>query len=98
MERVIEINSTLIDLGNIKSVENECYPMSQSGGHVIITLLKGREFVYNPKTKESVLIEPKIKLFADSYAKSDDWIIEIKEKWNTYLNELEKLKIKINAT
>lgn len=91
MERIIDINNTLIDLGNIKSVINDSDAMSYSDGYLIINLLRGREYVYNPDTKETVLIEPQIKIFG-SFDKIAVWFDEVKEKWNKYMIEMEKLK------
>ena len=92
MERVIEIRGTLIDLGNIKSVENDSDAATYSDGYLIINLLTGREYVFNPGTKETVLIEPQIKIFG-SFDKVAVWFDEIKEKWNEYLIESDKMKM-----
>ena len=46
MQRIITINNTKIDLGNIKCIQNDC-PVSGNGGHLIIKLLRGKKYVYN---------------------------------------------------
>ncbi len=87
MKRTIEINNIIIDLGNIKSIENDCIPMVDKGGYIIITLLKGKEYVFNETIGDYELIEPKIKIFAPDYGKAATWIDEIDNEWNKYLLE-----------
>jgi len=58
MKRTFEINNTIIDLGNIKSIEKDCEPMIDKGGYVIITLLNGKEYVFNENIQGYELIEP----------------------------------------
>jgi hypothetical protein len=90
MKRTFEINNTVIDLGNIKSIENDCIPMVDKGGYVIITLLKGKEYVFDEDLGDYKLIEPKIKIFAPNYGKASNWIGEIEKEWNKYLIENER--------
>jgi len=94
MKRTFEINNTIIDLGNIKSIENDCEPMIDKGGYVIITLLNGKEYVFNENIQGYELIEPQIKIYAPNYGKASYWIDEIEKEWNKYLieNEIEKEK------
>jgi hypothetical protein len=87
MKRTFEINNTVIDLGNIKSIENDCIPMIDKGGYIIITLLKGKEYVFNENIGDFELIEPKIKIFAPDYGKAATWIESIEKEWNKYLIE-----------
>jgi hypothetical protein len=90
MKRTFEINNTLIDLGNIKSIENNCQPMIDKGGYVIITLLKGKEYIFNDNIQDYELIEPKIKMFAPDFKKATYWTDEIEKEWNNYLIENER--------
>ena len=89
MKRTFEINNKVIDLGNIKSIENDCIQMTDRGGYIIITLLKGKEYVFNQIIGDFELIEPKIKIFAPDYGKASTWTDEIKNEWNKYLLEKE---------
>ena len=89
MKRTFEINNILIDLGYIKSIENDFQPMIDKGGYIIITLLKGNEYIFNENIKDYELIEPQIKIFAPNYGKAAYWIDEIEKEWNKYLIENE---------
>jgi hypothetical protein len=90
MKRTFEINNTVIDLGNIKSIENDCTPMVGKGGYIIIKLLKGKEYVFNNDLGEYELIEPVIRMFASDYGKAAYWIEETEKEWNRYLTEKER--------
>ena len=86
MKRTLEINNTIIDLGNIKSIKHDCQPINDNGGYVTIALLKGKEYVLNEKNLDYELVEPKIKLYAHDYGTAASWVEEVENKWNKYLN------------
>jgi hypothetical protein len=90
MKRTFEINNIVIDLGNIKSIENDCTPMGNKGGYVVITLLKGKEYVFNKDLGDYELVEPVIRMYASDYGKASYWIEEIEKEWNRYLIENEQ--------
>ena len=89
MQRIISINNTKIDLGNIKCIQNEC-PVSGGGGYLIVKLLRGKEYVYNEQIEGYELLESKIELYASSYSKASLWEGEIEQEWTKYLNKTEK--------
>ncbi len=90
MNNIAQLKNISIDLGNIKSIELDADPLSFSDGHLIITLLKGKEYVYNEKIDDYVLIEPVIKIYGSDYgelARMEDRLIE---QWNQYLEKRKK--------
>jgi len=89
MDRIISVNNYKIDLGNIKCIQNHC-SLSGDGGYLIITLLRGKEYVYNEEINGYQLVESKIELYASNYSKASAWEEEIEQKWNSYLNQIEK--------
>ena len=64
--------------------------MIDKGGYVIISLLKGKEYVFNEDLGDYELIEPKIKIYATDYGKASYWIEEIENEWNKYLIKNER--------
>jgi len=64
--------------------------MIDKGGYVIITLLKGKEYVFNENLSNYELIEPKIKIYVADYGKASYWIEKIENEWNRYLIDSER--------
>jgi hypothetical protein len=90
MKRVISISDLTIDLGNIKNIRIEPYSGGYGGCYVIIELLRGREYVFNPETEETKLIEPIIKQGFGSTDSAYSFVEEIEGAWNNYLATLEE--------
>lgn len=96
MGRIFNYLGVVIDLGNIKHIEekyaNTCngYPCDW---YVQIELLNGNEYVLNPNTGETELIKPVIKIKC-SDGSVETVIKEIAEQWEKYLEskEIDKTK------
>lgn len=98
MGRIFNYLGTVIDLGNIKHIE-EKYADTSNGypcdWYVQIELLNGSEYVLNPNTGETELIKPTIKIKGSGSAGEMKFIIkEISEQWEKYLEskEIDKAK------
>ena len=90
MKRIIQVSNVSIDAGNIKKVEINADPLSYSDGYLVITLLKGKEYVFNEDLKTYELIEPKIEIYGEDYGKIASMHDYLTEQWNDYLIEAEK--------
>jgi len=89
MNRIIHLKNVSLDLGNIKSVELDADALSYSSGYLIISLLYGKEYVYNEKTNDYELIEPVIKIYSPEYGELARMEDRLLESWNKYLKEKE---------
>ena len=90
MKRVITIDDLTIDLGNIKNIRLDTYSSSSGGSYVLIELLKGKEYVFNPETEETNLMEPIIKTYFGSINAGSSFIKDLEKDWNNYLISTEK--------
>jgi len=93
MGRIFNYLGVVIDLGNIKHIEakyastNNGYPCDW---YVQIELLKGNEYVLNPKTGETELIKPAIKIKCSYDGGDVETVIkDISEQWGKYLESKE---------
>ena len=95
MRRIYNYLGTVIDLGNIKHIEekyaNTCngYPCDW---YVQIELLNGNEYVFNPDTETTELIKPVIKIEC-SDGGVQTVIKDISEQWGKYLESKENDKM-----
>jgi len=85
MNRIYTFSNLTIDLGNIKNIRTVLFSGNTGGHYVIIELLKGREYVFNPETEEIELFEPQIKEGFGKIEWADFFIKSITEEWNKYL-------------
>jgi len=69
-----------IDLGNIKSIHTSDY-----GNCVNIYFLKGFEYVVNPISGESELLEPHIQFSFNKNQQRLNFAEKISEEWRKYL-------------
>lgn len=85
MGRIFIYGDEVYDLGNIKYIDTIPFSNSSDGCHVQIHLLKGNEYVVNPETETTELIQPIIKkgFGKNSYATS--FIETITKEWEKYL-------------
>ena len=90
MNRIIYINGVSIDAGNIKKVEINADHLSYSDGYLVITLLKGHEYVFNEDHGTYDLIEPTIEIYGEDYGKISSMHDSLTEQWEAYLIEAEK--------
>lgn len=91
MDRIFNVGDLSIDLGNIKNIKTEPFSGGYGGCYVIIELLRGKEYVYNPDTLGYDLIEPKIKEGFGKNSSANFFIDEITQAWQAYLNELDEM-------
>ena len=96
MGRIFNYFGVVIDLGNIKHIE-EKYADTCNGypcdWYVQIELLNGNEYVLNPNTGETELIKPLIKIKC-SDGSVETVVKEIAEQWEKYLDSREFGKTK----
>jgi len=80
------------DLGNIKYIDTRrsSYPGFPDDWYVRIHLLRGNEYVFNPETGETKLVNPVIETGRMSGRESDSVIKDITEKWEAYLESKER--------
>lgn len=91
MNRIFSISNLTIDLGNIKNIRTVPFSGNTGGYYVVIELLKGREYVFNPDNEETELFEPQIKEGFGEIERVDFFIRSITEEWEKYL-EYKRLK------
>lgn len=89
MNRILSLSDLTIDLGNIKNIRTIPFSGNTGGLYVIIELLKGREYVFNPEIEEAELFEPQIKEGFGTIERADYFIKSITEEWNKYLKSKE---------
>jgi hypothetical protein len=85
MNRILLLSELAIDLGNIKNIRTVPYSGSDGGCYVVIELLKGHEYIFNPDTQETELIKPQIKEGFGKDKWADSFINTITEEWGKYL-------------
>ncbi len=85
MNRILSLSELTIDLGNSKNIRTVPFSGSDGGCYVIIELLKGHEYVYNPDSQEMELIKPQIKEGFGENKWADSFINTIMEEWEKYL-------------
>lgn len=90
MNRILELSDLNIDLGNIKNIRTVPFAGNTGGYYVIIELLKGREYVFNPETEETELFEPQIKEGFGSIESADYFTRSLTKEWNKYLKYKEE--------
>lgn len=89
MGRIFIYGDEAYDLGNIKHIDTKPYSGSDDGCYVQIHLLKGREYVFNPETEMTELIEPIIKKGFGKNKHANSFIESITEEWEKYLENKE---------
>ena len=85
MNRIYTFSDLSIDLGNIKNIRTIPFIGNTGGYYVVIELIKGKEYVYNPETGETELFEPQIKEGFGKIESAEFCVKSIKEEWNNYL-------------
>jgi len=85
MERIYNWRGNVIDLGNIKYI----HKWSEGNGYwsVTVELLRGNEYVRNEENGKTELIIPTISVLT---TKPDDFIKDISEAWEEYLEDKDK--------
>ena len=86
MNRIFNIGDLSIDLGNIKNIRTISFSGGGGGCHVIIELLRGKEYVYNPDTLGYDVFEPQIKEGFGRIESAHFFIDEIIKEWQKYLD------------
>lgn len=86
MGRIYIYGDAAYDLGNIKHIDTKPYSGYDDGCYVQIHLLKGREYVFNPETEITELIEPIIKKGFGKIELAQTFIESITEEWDKYLS------------
>lgn len=92
MERVFEYGDFVIDLGNIKCIKTrseESYSGYPRNWYIIIELLRGNEFVFNPETELTELVKPVIEI-KFSAGNVSPIISDISRAWGRYLESKEE--------
>lgn len=92
MNRILSLSELTIDLGNIKNIRTVPYSGGNGGCYVVIELLKGNEYIYNPDTQETELIKPQIKEGFGEDRWADSFIKTITEEWKKYLEYKDERK------
>ena len=97
MKHIFNKFDIAFDLGNVKSVELKSksnfngYPCDW---YIQIELLNGKEFIYNPDTGGTELVNPIININSNSGESADFMYKEIIKEWEKYLKSKEEEKIK----
>ncbi len=86
MRRIFIYGDEAFDLGNIKHIDKKPFSGRDDGCYVQIHLLKGREYVFNPETEITELIEPIIKKGFGKNEHARIFIENISEEWDKYLS------------
>lgn len=86
MGRIFIHGDRIYDLGNIKHID---FSDSYSGFYVNIYLLRGHEYIFNPETEKTELIEPKIAKRYGEEIDAKSFIKTISEEWGKYLENNE---------
>lgn len=89
MGRIYIYGDKAYDLGNIKHIDTKPYSGCDDGCYVQIHLLKGREYVFNPETEITELIEPIIRKGFGKNNHANSFIESISEEWEKYLENKE---------
>lgn len=92
MRRIFTYIDEVYDLGNIKHIDTRPFSGCNDGCYVQIHLLKGNEYVFNPETETTKLIEPKIEKGFSKNSHAVSFIKTISAEWEKYLEsrEIEK--------
>lgn len=97
MKHIFNKFDIAFDLGNVKSVEIKSksnfngYPCDC---YIQIELLNGKEFIYNPDTGETDLVNPIINIKCNTCESADFMFKEIIKEWEKYLKSKEEVQIK----
>lgn len=91
MERIFIFGDQAYDLGNIKHIDTQPYSDADDGSYVQIHLLRGKEYIFNPETEITELLEPIIKKGFGKNKHANSFIESITEEWAKYL-ESERVK------
>lgn len=89
MGRIFIYGDESYDLGNIKHINTRPFSSSSDGCYVQIHLLKGNEYIFNPDTEITELIEPKIEKGYGNRSHAISFIENISEEWEKYLESKE---------
>lgn len=89
MNKIFIYGDEAYDVSNIKYIDTTPFSGGYGGCYVNIHLLRGYEYVFNPETEITELIEPIIiKGYGnDSHAMS--FIKTLSEEWEKYLESIE---------
>ena len=85
MRRIFIYGDEAYDLANIKYIDTKPYSGSDDGCYVQIHLLKGSEYVFNPESEVTELIEPIIKKGFGKSKHANSFIETITGEWGEYL-------------
>jgi hypothetical protein len=88
MSRIIEIEGVSLDIENIKEIRvYKVGNIVDEFPQVIVSLLKEKEYVYNPSTEEYTLFEPEIRIALHSDLDATNCRHKLVKIWELYLAE-----------